>query len=79
MGMRDVRPNSRAASTSFLDAQLLLGLPSARPPRPAAKVMIARIDVGFRLPRAIAAQPPADWLTTMTLSGMINRHASCSR
>ena len=70
MGMRDVRPNSRAASMSFLDTQLFSALPSTRPP--AAKVIIAPVDLGFRLLRAIAAQPPADWLTTMTLLGMIN-------
>src|SRR6476659_1647464 len=69
IGTRDVRPNSPVASTSFSGAQLLLGLPSTRPPRPAAKVMIAFTGAGLTLDSAIAAQPPADWPTTMTLLG----------
>src|ERR1700757_624719 len=70
MGTRDVRPNSPVASTSLSGAQLLLGLPSTRPPRPAAKVMIARTAGGFWLDNAIDAQPPADCPTTMTSLGM---------
>src|SRR6201991_4782144 len=69
MGTRDVRPNSPITSTNFFGAQLLLGLPSTRPPRPAAKVMIARTAGGFWLDNAIAAQPPADCPTTTTSFG----------
>src|SRR5256885_154899 len=69
IGTREVRPNSPVASTSLSGAQLLLGLPSTRPPRPAAKVMIAFTGGGLTLDSAIDAQPPADCPTTMTLLG----------
>src|SRR6516165_8653483 len=70
MGMRDVRPNSAVSSTSSSGAQLLFGLPSTRPPRPAAKVMIARTEEGFRLENAIAPHPPPDCPTTMAFPGV---------
>src|SRR5262249_31195735 len=67
IGTREVRPNSPMASTSLSGAQLLLGLPSTRPPRPAAKVMIALTGGGLTLDSAIEPQPPADWPATITL------------
>src|SRR3954451_19253631 len=63
-------------STSLSGPQLLLGLPSTRPPRPAAKVMIAFTCGGFRLESAIDAQPPADFPTTMTSFGMMRFSAA---
>src|SRR3981189_2829086 len=58
MGVRAVRPNSPVASTNLSGAQLLFGLPSTRPPRPAAKVMIALPGGGFRRGRAGEGPPP---------------------
>src|SRR3954452_12980724 len=55
---------------------LLLGCPSPRPPRPAAKVMIAFTCGGFRLESAIEAQPPADLPTTMTSFGTMRFSAA---
>ena len=48
---------------------IVVRLPSTRPPRPAAKVMIARTDDGFRLDRAMVPHPPPDWPTTMAFPG----------
>jgi hypothetical protein len=41
----------------------------AAPPRPAAKVMMARIESDFRLERAMAPHPPPDRPTTTTPFG----------
>ena len=66
----------RGRLDQFVGRAIVVGLALDSAARPAAKVMIAFTGGGFTLDRAMDAQPPADWPTTITSFGMMRFSAA---